>query len=87
MRKRTESTEWPAREQEVAAVAPVVRPGQLVLRNQLPSQVGYETARIGAPSTPQSSQAIHPRERVAKLRAFWEGITTNPLFDWTAAAE
>ena len=25
-------------------------------------------------------------ERVAKLRAFWEGITTNPLFDWTAAA-
>jgi hypothetical protein len=28
-----------------------------------------------------------PEERVAKLRAFWEGITTNPLFDWTAAAE
>src|SRR3981081_3914742 len=27
-----------------------------------------------------------PEERVAKLRAFWEGITTNPLFDWTAAA-
>jgi NTE family protein len=25
-------------------------------------------------------------ERVAKLRAFWEGITANPLFDWTAAA-
>jgi NTE family protein len=28
-----------------------------------------------------------PQERVAKLRAFWEGITTNPLFDWTAAAD
>jgi hypothetical protein len=28
-----------------------------------------------------------PEERVAKLRAFWEGITTNPLFDWTAAAD
>src|SRR5882762_4147139 len=23
-----------------------------------------------------------PQERVAKLRAFWEGITTNPLLDW-----
>jgi NTE family protein len=32
--------------------------------------------------------AGNPREeRVAKLRAFWEGITTNPLFDWTAAAD
>ncbi len=28
-----------------------------------------------------------PEERAAKLRAFWEGITTNPLFDWTAAAD
>lgn len=28
-----------------------------------------------------------PDERVAKLRAFWEGITANPLFDWTAAAD
>jgi NTE family protein len=28
-----------------------------------------------------------PEERVAKLRAFWEGITTNPLFDWTAVAD
>ena len=28
-----------------------------------------------------------PEERVAKLRAFWEGITANPLFDWTAAAD
>jgi NTE family protein len=28
-----------------------------------------------------------PEERVAKLRAFWEGITTNPLLDWTAAAD
>jgi NTE family protein len=28
-----------------------------------------------------------PEERVAKLRTFWEGITTNPLFDWTAAAD
>ena len=28
-----------------------------------------------------------PEERVTKLRAFWEGITTNPLFDWTAAAD
>ena len=28
-----------------------------------------------------------PEARVAKLRAFWEGITTNPLFDWTAAAD
>jgi NTE family protein len=28
-----------------------------------------------------------PEERVAKLRAFWEGITTNPLFDWTAASD
>jgi len=27
-----------------------------------------------------------PEERVAKLRAFWEAITTNPLFDWTAAS-
>ena len=28
-----------------------------------------------------------PEERAAKLRAFWEAITTNPLFDWTAAAD
>src|SRR5690349_1303243 len=28
-----------------------------------------------------------PDERVAKLRAFWEGITTSPLFDWAVAAE
>jgi NTE family protein len=28
-----------------------------------------------------------PEERVAKLRAFWEGITTNPLFDWVATAD
>ena len=28
-----------------------------------------------------------PGERVAKLRAFWEGITANPLFDWVAAAD
>jgi len=27
-----------------------------------------------------------PEERIAKLRAFWEAITTNPLFDWSAAA-
>jgi len=26
-------------------------------------------------------------ERFAKLRAFWEGITVNPLFDWTATAD
>jgi NTE family protein len=26
-----------------------------------------------------------PEERVAKLRAFWEGITANPLLDWAAA--
>jgi hypothetical protein len=26
-------------------------------------------------------------ELVAKLRSFWEGITTNPPFDWTAAAD
>jgi NTE family protein len=31
--------------------------------------------------------AGNPREqRVAKLRAFWEGITANPLFNWAAAA-
>jgi NTE family protein len=24
-------------------------------------------------------------ERVAKLRAFWEGITANPLLDWAIA--
>ena len=28
-----------------------------------------------------------PEQRVAKLRAFWEGITANPLFDWAAAAD
>jgi NTE family protein len=28
-----------------------------------------------------------PEERVGKLRAFWEGITANPLLDWAAAAE
>jgi NTE family protein len=28
-----------------------------------------------------------PEERVAKLRAFWEGITSNPLFDWIATAD
>jgi NTE family protein len=28
-----------------------------------------------------------PHERVAKLRAFWQGITTNPLLNWTAAAD
>jgi NTE family protein len=27
-----------------------------------------------------------PEERVARLGAFWEEITTNPLSDWTAAA-
>src|SRR5262245_52083746 len=28
-----------------------------------------------------------PEQRVAKLRAFWEGITASPLFDWAAAAD
>ena len=28
-----------------------------------------------------------PEQRVAKLRAFWEGITANPLLDWTTAAD
>ena len=28
-----------------------------------------------------------PAERVAKLRAFWEGITANPLFDWVVATD
>ena len=28
-----------------------------------------------------------PDQRVAKLRAFWEGITANPLFDWAAGIE
>jgi NTE family protein len=28
-----------------------------------------------------------PKERVAKLRAFWEGITTNPLLDWALAVD
>jgi NTE family protein len=28
-----------------------------------------------------------PGERVAKLRAFWEGVTTNPLLDWALAVE
>jgi NTE family protein len=28
-----------------------------------------------------------PDQRVAKLRAFWEGITANPLFDWVAAVD
>jgi NTE family protein len=28
-----------------------------------------------------------PEQRVAMLRAFWEGITANPLFDWVAAAD
>ena len=28
-----------------------------------------------------------PDQRVAKLRAFWEGITANPLFDWAAATD
>src|SRR6202048_4480517 len=28
-----------------------------------------------------------PAERVAKLRAFWEGITANPLLDWVVAAD
>jgi NTE family protein len=28
-----------------------------------------------------------PAERVAKLRAFWQEITTNPLLDWAAAAD
>src|SRR4051794_23357294 len=28
-----------------------------------------------------------PAERVAKLRAFWEGITANPLLDWAIAAD
>jgi NTE family protein len=32
--------------------------------------------------------AGNPSEsRVAKLHAFWEGITANPLFDWTAATD
>ena len=28
-----------------------------------------------------------PTERVAKLRAFWQEITANPLLDWAAAAD
>ncbi len=28
-----------------------------------------------------------PAERVAKLRAFWQEITANPLLDWAAAAD
>jgi NTE family protein len=28
-----------------------------------------------------------PGERVAKLRAFWDAITANPLLDWAAAAD
>src|ERR1700741_3101048 len=28
-----------------------------------------------------------PEERVAKLRAFWEAITANPLFDWAGAVD
>jgi NTE family protein len=28
-----------------------------------------------------------PNERVAKLRAFWEGITANPLLDWAVAVD
>jgi predicted acylesterase/phospholipase RssA len=28
-----------------------------------------------------------PEDRVAKLRAFWEGITSDPLFDWTATVD
>jgi NTE family protein len=28
-----------------------------------------------------------PDQRIAKLRAFWEGITANPLFDWAAMVE
>ena len=28
-----------------------------------------------------------PTERVAKLRAFWEAITANPLLDWAVAAD
>jgi NTE family protein len=28
-----------------------------------------------------------PEQRVAMLRAFWEGITGNPLLDWVAAAD
>jgi NTE family protein len=28
-----------------------------------------------------------PEQRVAKLRAFWERITANPMFDWAAAAD
>src|SRR5207248_11069392 len=28
-----------------------------------------------------------PQERVAKLRAFWEGITSNPLLDWALVAD
>src|ERR1700730_7706859 len=28
-----------------------------------------------------------PEQRVAKLRAFWEGITANPLFDWGGPAD
>ena len=28
-----------------------------------------------------------PADRVTKLRAFWEGITANPLLDWAIASE
>src|SRR5262245_44017687 len=28
-----------------------------------------------------------PEQRVAKLRTFWEGITSNPLLDWVTAAD
>jgi NTE family protein len=28
-----------------------------------------------------------PKERVDKLRGFWEGITANPLLDWTSICE
>jgi NTE family protein len=49
-------------------------------------RIGSPGSRIGAINSAIIA-GNPPEERVAKLRAFWEGITTNPLFDWTAAAE
>ncbi len=53
---------------------------------EAPSEAGVHPDWVAGISIGAINSAIiagnAPNERVAKLRAFWEGITDNPLLDW-----
>src|SRR5262249_24240142 len=59
-------------------------PFRLACIRRLPRQtsipIGSQEFR-SAPSTVRSSRATHPETRLEKLRAFWEQVTTQLVFD------